>query len=325
MWQECGAVEIVLDRSDGFAHIPDDAVVAVKRLLNAVQDRLPTSALRLALPLHLRTLGRFRREAQQVAKLVDADPALILIANLIYDFVVMQMGCSTIALPTPDGPVLARNMDFAPQDLLAQSSRLIRFRRRDTVQFTQAGWPGAIGTVSALSPRGFAVVLNAVASKEGLNRLGYPVLLHLRRVVEQADDFDQALHWLSEAKLMMSAIFTLVGTENQQRVVIERTPTRHQLRWPVADEPLVTTNDFRALAKFQAERTIGPLASTSCRRFDSLCGFFADHRSDQTVDDAHLLYALTDPSVIQEITAQHMIFRPRQQTVRLFVPTRLMP
>ncbi len=324
MWQECGAVEIALDRQDGFAHIPEDAVIEVKRLLADVQANLPSTALRLAGPLHLRTMGIFRREALQIANVVGADPSLVFIANLIYDFIVSQMGCSTIALATPDGPILARNMDFFPQELLARSSRVVKYTRRGVVQFTQAGWPGAIGTVSGLSERGFAVVLNAVASKEGMNRLGYPVLLHLRRVVEQAQDFDQALRWLSEARLMMSALFTLVGSDNQQRVVIERTPTQHQLRWPVLDEPLVTTNDYRLLGKCQAARTGDQLASTSCSRFEALSGFFENHNSQQTIEDAQLLYALTDPSVIQNITAQHMIFRPRQRTVRLFVPTRLM-
>ena len=41
------------------------------------------------------------------------------------------------------------------------------------------------------------------------------------------------------------------------------------------------------------------------------------------IDDTELLYALTDQQVIQDITAQHVLIRPRQGSIRLLVPRRL--
>ncbi|MGE0711420.1 MAG: hypothetical protein AB7N76_37240 [Planctomycetota bacterium] len=39
--------------------------------------------------------------------------------------------------------------------------------------------------------------------------------------------------------------------------------------------------------------------------------------------DEQLLALLTDPEVIQTITAQHVLLRPRQGLLRVFVPARL--
>jgi hypothetical protein len=324
-WVERGTIDLPLDGSptDRFAAVPCEAIAAVKRLLEFIRSEMPPTARRLARPLNWRTAWRFHREARDVARFSGVDWREVLLANLVYDFVVSQLGCSTIALPTPHGPVLARNMDFWPEDLLAQASHLVRYTRRGEVTFLQAGWPGAIGIVSGHSSRGFAVVLNAVASPEKLNVFGYPVLLHLRRVVEDACDFDQALALLANQKLATSALFTLVGTENRQRVVIERSPRRHALRWPTGDEPLVTTNDYRLLSQ-PTEQAGHRLYESTCHRYDALCRFFASHRPEQDVEDSRLLYVLSDPSVIQTITAQHVIFRPQLEQSRLFVPRRLL-
>src|SRR5205814_1740897 len=135
--------------------------------------------------------------------------------------------------------------------------------------------------------------------------------------VEDARDFDHALTLLTNTRLATSALFTLVGTDNDQRVVVERSPRRHALRWPRGTEPLVTTNNYRLLEQPSASAGNALTAST-CLRFESLSRLFADHRSQQVVDDVKLLYALTDSSVIQTITAQHIIFRPRSGTARLF-------
>ncbi len=322
-WIERATIDMPLNgtRTARFGNVSGAALSEVRRLLEYLRNAMPASAQNLATLIDARTLWRFHREATETAAFVQIEWPNVLLANLVYEFVIGAMGCSTIALPTPTGPVLARNMDFFPEDLLAQGSYLVRYTRENAVQFTQAGWPGAIGIVSGQSTRGFAVVLNAVASSEGLHKLGYPVLLHLRRVVEDARDFDHALEMLKRTTLMTSALFTLVGRDNHQRVVVERSSRQHALRWPEGNQPLVTTNNFRLLG--QTSRELGhSLTATTCQRFESLSHFFADHRAEQDIDDDKLLYALTDPSVIQTITAQHVLFRPRLGTARLFVPRR---
>ena len=295
--------------------VPGEVFARGRRLLDAVLREVPPAARGLADWVRLRTGGRFHAEAVSLARRVGADWRDLLVANLAYDLVVGWPGCSTVALPGPGGPVVVRNMDWWPQDLLARASYLVRCGRGGRPEYATAGWPGAIGAVTGLSARGFAVVLNAVTSAEGLTRTGYPVLLHVRRVLEDARDFDDALRMLAEETLAAPALFTLAGRRNDQRVVIERTPTRHALRRPDGDEPIVATNSYRLLdgAGFEG-----------CPRYDALCRFFARHRPGGEVEDAALLYILSDPGVRQEITAQHVILRPATGEVRLFVPRHLL-
>jgi hypothetical protein len=315
-------IDVVQPLHRRYAGAPAEAFADARRLLNAVLREVPTGVRFVADWVRLRTANRFHAEAVALAAQVGAGWRDLMLANLSYDLILARMGCSTVALATPSGPVLARNMDWWPEDLLAQTSYLIRCCRRGDLVYANAGWPGAIGVVSGLSARGFALVLNAVVSPEGVRKTGYPVLLHLRRVLEDADDFDEALAMVRDQTLTSGGLITLVGTRNDQRVVVERTPNRHALRWARGDEPLFTTNDYRLLARLEMHD--GPVIyQTTCSRYEALCRHFAGHRADREAEDAALLYILSEPSVIQTITAQHVILRPRHGTVRLFVPARL--
>jgi hypothetical protein len=300
--------------------IPPVAVASSRALLGEVLATVPPRARLLAYLLAIRTGNRFGREFQAAAKLIDGDPRDIALANLSYDLIVGALGCSTVALPTPDGPVVARNMDWCPEGPLARASYVIRCTSGDAWQFTSAGFPGAVGVVTGLSSRGFAVVLNAVTTPDPVCKTGYPVLLHLRRVLEDARGFDQALSMLSRQRLTTPGLFTLVGSQNEQRVVIERAPRRFALRWAEAGQPLVTTNHYRVLDG-PAGADAWDLERTSCGRFGRLGDLAC--RTDSPTDD-EMLYWLSDPGVRQEITAQHVIIRPARGELRLFVPRSLL-
>ena len=215
---------------------PAAAAASARRLLAAIKETIPAKARFLAQLARLRTWNRFQREVVGIAKMADADWRDVMLANLSYDLVLSSLGCSTIALPTRDGPVLARNMDWWPEDLLARASYLLCYQQAGVTRFVNAGWPGGVGVVTGMSQRGFAVALNAVSCPEPFTKTGYPVLLHVRRVIEDARDFDEALAMLRDQRLTAPALFTLVGTDNEQRVVIERNVV---LRPVVADEHMV--------------------------------------------------------------------------------------
>ena len=323
-WIERPTIDLDLDKpvERRLDDIPDEAVGGGRRLLDAVMKEVPLPARLLADYVRVKTHNRFHREARAFARRAGVSWRKVTLANVSYDLAIMVLGCSTVALPSPHGPVVARNMDWLPEDVLAQTSYLLRCYRRGELAWANAGWPGAIGVVTGLSARGFAVVLNAVTSPEGCDKTGYPTMLHLRRVLEDADGFDSALEMLKEQRLAAPCLLTLAGTENHQRVVIERTPKRHALRWAKPDRPLFTTNDYRLLYSPQ-DGDEGQVGQTSCSRYDALAHFFGEHDARHKIDESTLLYALTDPAVIQEITAQHVIMHPRSQMIRLFVPRRL--
>jgi hypothetical protein len=305
-----------------FPGLPPEAVADTRALFAEVMTTIPMKARLLAYWVALRTGNRFGREFRAAARVIGADPRDVALANLSYDLVVGALGCSTAVLPTPDGPVIARNMDWWPEGPLARASYLIRCTDGADWKFTSAGFPGATGVVSGLSSRGFAVILNAVTSPDPVCKTGYPVLLHLRRVVEDAADFNDAVAMLSKQRLTTSALFTLAGTTNDQRVVIERAPKRFALRWGEADKPLLTTNHYRHMDHAVA-RDAWDLERTSCGRYDRLWHLASSRSAGESPTEEELLYWLSDEQVRQEITAQHVLIRPARGEMRLFVPGHL--
>jgi len=320
-WVERPTITIDLAdvRRGRMPELPADAIANARALFAEVMASIPKKARLLTYWLAVRTRNRFGREFKAAARVIGADPRDIALANLSYDLVVGALGCSTVVLPTPDGPVLARNMDWWPEEPLARASYLIRCCEGNDWKFTSAGFPGAVGVVTGLSSRGFAVILNAVTSPDGVCKTGYPVLLHLRRVLEDATDFDDALAMLSKQRLVTAALFTLVGSKNEQRVVIERAPRRHALRWAKANEPVITTNDYRLL-----DQPVGgdtwDLERSSCSRYGRLWHLATRKPAGEPPTDDELLYWLTDDEVRQEITAQHVLIRPASGEMWLFVP-----
>jgi len=303
------------------AAIDDDAIRDGRRLLEAIMAEVPSWALGIADLVRLRTGGRFHAEAVAFARRCGVAWRSVMLANVTYDLAMMFVGCTTVALPGPRGPVVARNMDWWPQDVLARTTYLLCYWDGERLLRAEAGWPGGIGTVTGLSGRGFAVVLNAVRCGAGCDRLGYPVLLFIRTVIDDAADFDDAVHRLSTQHLAAPCLLTVVGTGNDQRVVLERTPKRCCVRMAAIDEPLITTNHYHLLES----PVIDPLAEprSSCARFDGMSQFLAGYDAASEPDIERLLYYLSDPCVIQDITAQHVVIHPASGTMRLFVPRRL--
>ncbi|XAL98916.1 C45 family autoproteolytic acyltransferase/hydrolase [Phycisphaeraceae bacterium D3-23] len=320
-WTPCPTIPI--DLKSGPNTLPNAAISQGRRLLDAVLSEFPGETHQLADLVRLRTANRFHKEAVRYARLVERTWRDIILANIAYDLAISMFGCSTMALATTNGPALARNMDWWPEDLLARATYLLDYRNNNSPALVTAGWPGSIGAVSGMSHRGFAATINAVAAPEGLAMTGYPVLLHLRRVLQDAANFDAALDQLSHTKLTTGVLFMLVGTENHHRVVIERTPTRHALRWAEDDFPLLVTNDYRILDQTTGD-TKSMLAQTACARYTALEALARSLSPKEAASDTPLLDCLTDDRVQMGITAQHMIFRPASGHARAFVPTRLL-
>jgi len=298
-----------------------------RELLEAVRQEVPSSALRLVPLLDARTGFRFHREAKAIARFGRLDWRWVMLANVSYDLALAYMACSTVALPTPDGPVVARNMDWWPEEKLAAASCALHSVRGGRLEYAIAGWPGSMGVVTGLSGRGFAVVLNAVLSDEKYRLTGYPVLLFLRTVLQDAPNFDQAVEMLSGHRLFTNGLITVVGTANHERVCIERTPSRCFLRWGEGGDPLVTTNSYVALEDTGRNRygpEIEELFASTGSRYSNLLRLSRDINVKGEGLTTALLYALTDEGVIQSITAQHVVMQPSKQHIDVFVPRRLL-
>jgi hypothetical protein len=340
-WSVRPCLDLDLERSpaERYAKLPEEGLEVSSRLIGVLAGGVPPGLRGYADRVREVTEDRFHQDAVARAArharhrgAVDAPSgdALswreVVLANVSYDLAVGVLGCSTLAAATADGPVLARNMDWWPADLLAQATFAFRGVRGARVEWVSAGWPGAIGVVTGMSSRGFAVSLNAVGSAEGLDPGGYPVLPHLRRVVEDADGFDHALELLRDTRLAASALFVLVGRDNHERVVVERTPSRHGLRWPEhADSPLLATNEYRALHARGGSMGAGQLLrATACRRYAGLYALGLGLEATLGYGDERFIAMLSHRDVFTDITAQQIVMRPRSGQFLVAVPTRLL-
>jgi hypothetical protein len=225
-------------------------------------------------------------------------------ANLSYDLFLGLFGCSTVVLATPQGPFVARNMDWPMPDQIARASCVVPLENG-----VHAGAVGATGVVSGQSRYGFTVILNAALAGE-VDLEGYPVLLFLRHLMDTARSFDEAVELASHTRLASGALITLAGTHNAQRVCVERMPRAHQQRRPHGDEPLLVTNHYFRLA-----------APHVCPRYEFLSGYLRRHPYPRP---AELLALLNHAKVRQDITAQHVLASPARSRFRLFVPAELL-
>ncbi len=237
--------------------------------------------------------------AATAGAVVGVSPLDLLTATLCYDLLLgfSGMGCSTLAVATPAGPVLARNMDWVPAGKVARASCLV-----DDTFGVNAGFLGMIGVVTGLSKNGFAVALNATFG--GADPAGYPMLLFLRHVCDTATDYREALEMVKTERLMAGGVITVVGVTNDERAVVERAPTAAAVRSPHGDEPVFATNHYRSLS-----------APHACPRYDHMTAH-AGRRPPLDV--------LTHPEVLQTITAQHVQLCPATGTSEMHVPTHLL-
>lgn len=317
--RECPPVSLDLSDPNAIAKIPESIVQSGRDLLSQTIDELPGALKGIADLARLRTRGRFTRELKGYSQRMGLSWRDLMLANLSYDLILAVFACSTIALATAQGPVVARNLDWFPERALALGTCHFKVKTPGGNSFQSASWFGGAGLVTGLSSRGFAVVLNAVSGSSS-SALGYPVLLQLRRTIEDASGFQEALTMLSKTRLAAPCLITLAGRENSERVVIERGSSSFALRWPKDNEPLITTNHYIAMNKNCGGT--GEIFETSCGRFEAMKILSSDFNPTDEPSDASLIEILTDPDVLRSITAQHILMRPRDNKMRVFVPSR---
>lgn len=80
---------------------------------------IPSVAKSISDVARIRTAGRYHSEVYALAKILNTTWRNIMLANISYDLTLAKIGCSTVVLPSPTGPIIGRNMDWWPEDLLA--------------------------------------------------------------------------------------------------------------------------------------------------------------------------------------------------------------
>ncbi len=152
-----------------------------------------------------------------------------------------EWGCTSgVTAPAPDAPprllrTLDWRMDGLGENLLAVS------RRGPAGPWLDLTWPGFVGVVQALAPGRFAAVFNQAPlhRRSGIFPLDWliqrrsfwrsralPPAHLLRRVFDEAGDYEEARALLAETPLALPVIFTLAGCRPGEGCIIERLETR---------------------------------------------------------------------------------------------------
>ncbi|MEM6958703.1 MAG: C45 family autoproteolytic acyltransferase/hydrolase [Myxococcota bacterium] len=245
------------------------------------------------------------RAVDGIAKAVGRDANDVLLANLYYDAFRALIGCTAVAVESPDGPLHARNLDWwTEQNLLASETLITDVVGAPAGPFSTIGWPGLYAVYSGVAPGRFAITLNAVVSTESPT-ITRSTTLFLREVFATARTYEEAVERLTFEPIAADCLLLVTGVEKGQRVVIERTSTRAELR----DNdfgPLVVTNDYRAMEDVGASDA-GELYASACGRFDraTYLASIAEPTPEALFD------VLRDRKVKMEITVQQMVLCAR--------------
>lgn len=180
--------------------------------------------------LHTVMGSHYGEEVADIAGALGLSEAAVVMANVAYDLA--NIGCSTFIVPTARGPLHARNLDWSfPRGLLKEHLMVARMRNGRHGDYAIVGWPGMFGVLTGIAPERFSVTVNYVRNvgestlSGALKRAvagSWPVAWVVRQAFDEAKDFKSAVRILKEAELLAPVLFTVAGTENNERVVIER-------------------------------------------------------------------------------------------------------
>ena len=245
---------------------------AARDLLAVYQRDLGLSAPLVAELSRPAVRADYWAEMQGIALRASVPVEEVACGNLYYDALkAVLVGCTAFAVDTPTGPLHARNLDWwSEDDSLRRHTIQAKFVGAPEGEFTTVGWPGFVGAFSGVAPNRFAITLNAVISDEPL-QMAAPVVFALRQVLEEAASFESALRTLRTIPLASDSLLLLTGVREGEMAVIERTPTRAEVRF-AENGCIFVTNDYRkmhtGLRSFESE-----LQATACGRYDRISGF----------------------------------------------------
>ena len=286
-------------------NLSDEEAAAARELFAVYQRDLGLSASVVAQMARPAVRDDYWDEMQGIALSVGVPVEEVACGNLYYDALkAVLVGCTAFAVDTPTGPVHARNLDWwSENDSLRRHTIQTKFVGGLQGEFITVGWPGFAGVFSGIAPNRFAITLNAVISDEPL-QVATPVVFALRQVLEEAADFGSALQTLRTIPLASDSLLLLTGVGEGEMAVIERTPTRAEVRF-AENGCIFVTNDYRKM-QTGLRKVDSELQASACGRFDRISKLVATKVPRDATD---CLKYLSDPEVRMGMTVQQMVFQ----------------
>jgi hypothetical protein len=167
----------------------------------------------------------------------------------------MLVGCTSFgawANKTEDSSlIIGRNFDFWVGDAFAEN-KIVEFVAPDSgYNFAYITWGGFIGVVSGMNEKGLTVTINAAPSQIPFGA-ATPVSLVAREILQYAKNIDEAIRIAKTRKMFVSESFLIGSAIDKKAVVIEKTPKKLDVYYPV-DNSITCTNHYQSTELLKEE------------------------------------------------------------------------
>ncbi len=253
----------------------------------------------------------YLEEIEFISSISSFAPNQVLIANLYYDALKFYFGCTAFAAENNGNILHSRNLDWwTENNILSEYSKIFLYQKNGKTIFKTVGWVGFIGALSGTKPGKFSLTLNAVLSCDQ-PEIALPISFLLRDILNSADSYEEAKEKLEQTTIASDCLILLSGTQPNEMVVIERTPTRCATRTS-ENKFIIVTNDYKKLENNTKEESV--LQSTSCGRFNRTQELL---EKQIPTDFKSCFDILKDKDVMMDITVQQMVFNNQTGEISL--------
>ncbi|MBM2810026.1 MAG: penicillin acylase-like amidase [Chloroflexi bacterium] len=209
---------------------------------------------------------RYRREMAGIARAADVSYRDVLLVNCFDDVLAnlrlleglaARLACSGFALEpertTSRELLCGRNLDYfvtsahgddvwAATNYMKEHVAVIEHQPDGAASFASVGWPGFVGTATAMSDRGMVVSSLTVTTIR--NRpIATPAPFLYRRIMEDTNTLEDAIRVLQHAPRTQGNNVLLGSGDEGKAAVVEFTPWRFAVRRPEGGW-IATTNHF---------------------------------------------------------------------------------
>ena len=161
------------------------------------------------------------------------------------------IGCTGFALwgkATQDGNLLlGRNFDWEAGDIFDTRKIIFYVWPEKGHAYVHVAWAGMIGAVTGMNAKGLAVSINAARTSDtGLGRIGTPASILVKRVLNEAENIEQAVKILREAQVFVSDSYLIASAADGYAVVVEKSPEHFGVRKAEKEGQILQANHFMA-------------------------------------------------------------------------------
>lgn len=179
------------------------------------------------------------------------------------------IGCTAFALSgarTRGGALLVgRNFDFEAGEHFDANKIVYRVVPDRGRKFLSVSWPGMAGAVTGLNDARIYCSVNGARSSDR-GRIGTPVSLVVRDVLQHADDFEEAIEIVRRARVFVADAYLIADGKSGRSAVVEKTPDRCIVR-AAEGGLLLSSNHFESVDfAGDADRAQGILEGTTSAR-----------------------------------------------------------